>query len=51
MFIVAFFAMLTAKDRQAIPRDWRINVFYILWFYFLLTSLNALSPGGLAKTD
>ncbi len=44
MFIVAFFAMLTTKDRQAIPRDWRIYVFYILWFYFLLTTLNAQVP-------
>ena len=44
MFIVAFFAMFTTKDRQVIPRDWRIYVFYILWFYFLLTTLNAQVP-------
>jgi probable O-glycosylation ligase (exosortase A-associated) len=44
MFIVAFFAMLTCKDRQALPRDWRIYVFYALWFYFLLTTLNAMTP-------
>jgi len=44
MFIVAFLAMLTSRDRQAIPRDWRITVFYMLWFYFLLTTLNAVVP-------
>jgi len=44
MFIVAFFAMLISSDRQAIPRDWRIKVFYALWFYFLLTTLTALVP-------
>jgi len=46
MFIVAFLALLTSRDRQAIPRDWRIYVFYTLWFYFLLTTLNAMVPGA-----
>ena len=46
MFIAAFIAMLTSSDRQAIPRDWRIYVFYALWFYFLLTTLTALVPSA-----
>lgn len=44
MFIVAFIAMLTSKDRQALPKDWRIYVFYMLWLYFFLTTLNAIVP-------
>ena len=46
MFIAAFIAMLTSSDRQAIPRDWRIYAFYALWFYFLLTTLNAMVPSA-----
>ncbi len=44
LVIFAFLALLTAKDRQPIPKDWRIYAFYMLWFYFLLTTLNALVP-------
>jgi probable O-glycosylation ligase (exosortase A-associated) len=44
MFLVAFAAMIMSRDRQALPRDWRIYFFYILWFYFLITTLNALVP-------
>jgi len=44
LFIVVFFAALTTRDRQAMPRDWRITVFYMLWFYFLLTTLGATVP-------
>jgi len=44
MFFVAFFALLTSSHRQTLPRDWRIYVFYMLWFYFLLTTLNAQVP-------
>jgi probable O-glycosylation ligase (exosortase A-associated) len=46
LFIVAFFAMLKSEDRQAIPKDWRVYVFYMLWFYFLLTTLNAMVPSA-----
>ena len=46
MFIAAFLAMLTSKERQPIPKDWRIYFFYMLWFYFLLTTLNAIVPAA-----
>ena len=46
MFIVAFLALFTTSDRQTMPRDWRIYLFYILWFYFLLTTLNARVPAA-----
>ena len=46
LVLVVLIATLATKDRQPIPRDWRIYVFYILWFYFLLTTLNAMVPGA-----
>ena len=46
LVILAFFMLFTSskEDRQPLPSDWRIPTFYILWFYFLLTTINAVVP-------
>ncbi len=43
-FLIAFVA--NARDRQAIPLDWRIPTFFLLWVYFFFTTLNALEPAA-----
>jgi probable O-glycosylation ligase (exosortase A-associated) len=42
LFIVVAIAMFTTEDRQRTPRDWRIPTFFLLWFYFFLTTTVAL---------
>jgi probable O-glycosylation ligase (exosortase A-associated) len=37
--------LINGKDRQPIPADWRIPAFYFLWFWFFITTLDALNPG------
>ena len=46
LFLVACLALSISKaeDRQPLPKDWRIPVFFLLWFYFFLTTLNARMP-------
>ncbi len=45
LFIAVVVAFLVKnKDRQPLPRDWRIPAFFFLWFYFLITTLDALVP-------
>ncbi|MEM7250859.1 MAG: putative O-glycosylation ligase, exosortase A system-associated, partial [Pseudomonadota bacterium] len=44
MFFVTAIAFTVARDRQFFPADWRIPVFYLLWVYFLLTTINAVVP-------
>ena len=39
-----FIALALSKERQPLPRDWRIVVFYMLWLWFLITTL--ASPLG-----
>ncbi len=46
LLIVVFISCLKDKDKQTIPKDWRVTVFYLLWFLFLLTTLNALMPNA-----
>jgi len=41
--VVAAF-VLSGMKRQPLPKDWRIPTFFILWFYFFLTTLDAASP-------
>jgi hypothetical protein len=42
LFVAVFAAMLTRwRERQPLPRDWRIPTFFFLWFWFLLTTLDA----------
>lgn len=45
LFLAVFAAfMLKAKERQPLPSDWRIAVFLMLWFWYLITTLDALVP-------
>ncbi len=44
LLIFAFLAFFFAKDRQPIPSDWRIPIFYLLWLWFLVTTI--ASPLG-----
>ncbi|MCX7098101.1 MAG: putative O-glycosylation ligase, exosortase A system-associated [Methylococcales bacterium] len=44
LFLVVAFRSLTAKDKQPIPKDWRIAVFMMLWFYFIFTSTQSYFP-------
>ncbi|ROR29622.1 putative O-glycosylation ligase, exosortase A system-associated [Inmirania thermothiophila] len=46
LLAVAFLAAIGARERQGLPRDWRIPVFYLLWLWFLVTT--AVSPIGWA---
>jgi len=41
--VVAAF-LVNGRDRQPLPNDWRIPAFFILWAYFLITTINALVP-------
>jgi len=45
LFLVVAFTTLFAKDKQSLPKDWRIPTFYLLWFYFFITSTQAYFPG------
>ena len=44
LFLVVTLSALTTKDRQALPKDWRIPMFFLLWLYFLLTTTQAYYP-------
>ncbi len=44
LFLVVLFRTFTAKDRQPLPKDWRIPVFVLLWIYFAITSAVAYLP-------
>jgi putative inorganic carbon (HCO3(-)) transporter len=44
LFLVVAAASLTTKDRQPIPKDWRIRAFFTLWIYFFFTTLTAKVP-------
>jgi len=41
---VAVSFLINGKDRQPIPRDWRIPIFYLLWIWFVVTTLDAINP-------
>lgn len=41
--VVAAF-LVNGRDRQPLPKDWRIPAFFILWAYFLITTIDALVP-------
>jgi len=41
LFIVVALKTLFTKDRQSIPKDWRIIFFLMLWFYFFITTTQA----------
>ena len=44
LFLVVAFRTFIAKDKDSIPKDWRINVFIMLWVYFAITSTQAYFP-------
>lgn len=44
LFLVVAASTLMTKDRQPLPKDWRIPTFFLLWFYFFLTSTQAYFP-------
>ncbi len=44
LFIVVAAMTFLSKERQRIPNDWRIPAFYLLWFYFLITTTQAYLP-------
>ena len=44
LFIVVAIKTLMEQDKQPLPKDWRIPAFFILWFYFFLTTTQALIP-------
>ncbi len=46
LVIAAFVALLKAKDRQPVPMDWRVLIFYMLWIWFFITTV--ASPIGWA---
>ncbi len=41
LFLVVAFRTFTTKDKQSLPKDWRITVFILLWLYFGITSTQA----------
>jgi probable O-glycosylation ligase (exosortase A-associated) len=44
LFIVVAISTFLTKDKQLLPKDWRIPVFVILWIYFLFTTTQAYVP-------
>jgi probable O-glycosylation ligase (exosortase A-associated) len=44
LFLVVAVMALMTKDRQPLPKDWRISAFIMLWFYFFLTTTQAYFP-------
>ncbi|MBV1929842.1 MAG: putative O-glycosylation ligase, exosortase A system-associated [Gammaproteobacteria bacterium] len=44
LFLVVVLSTLMSKERQAIPKDWRIPIFITLWLYFLFTTTQAYFP-------
>jgi probable O-glycosylation ligase (exosortase A-associated) len=43
---VAMSFLINGRDRQPIPRDWRVPTFYILWAWFAVTTLDAINIGA-----
>jgi probable O-glycosylation ligase (exosortase A-associated) len=46
LFLVVAISTLMTKDRQTLPKDWRIPIFFMLWFYFLFTTTQAYFPAA-----
>jgi putative inorganic carbon (hco3(-)) transporter len=44
LFLVVSFRAFTTKEKQSIPKDWRIPVFVLLWLYFIFTTTQAYFP-------
>lgn len=41
LFLVVAFRTFSTKDKQPLPKDWRVTVFILLWLYFGITSTQA----------
>ncbi|MBL1264986.1 putative O-glycosylation ligase, exosortase A system-associated [Candidatus Methylomicrobium oryzae] len=41
LFLAIIFRTVFAKDKQPIPKDWRVIFFALLWLYFLFTTTQA----------
>ncbi len=41
LFLVVVFSTFITKDKQPIPKDWRVPAFFLLWLYFLFTTTQA----------
>lgn len=41
LFLVVVVSTFTTKDKQPIPKDWRISTFIALWCYFIFTTTQA----------
>ncbi|MCD2451806.1 putative O-glycosylation ligase, exosortase A system-associated [Methylicorpusculum oleiharenae] len=41
LFLIVAFRTFTTKDKQSIPKDWRVIFFVFLWLYFLFTTTQA----------
>ncbi len=41
LFLLVAFGTMWTKDKQPIPKDWRITTFITLWFYFAFTTTQA----------
>jgi len=44
LFFAVVFAALISKEKQALPKDWRLPVFLLLWLYFFFTTTQAYHP-------
>lgn len=44
LFLVVAFRTFTTKDKQPLPKDWRIPTFVMLWIYFAISSTFAYLP-------
>lgn len=44
LFLVVAFMTLFTRDRQPLPKDWRIPAFFLLWVYFIFTTTQAYYP-------
>ena len=44
LFLVVALRAFTSKDKQSLPKDWRIYIFVMLWIGFAITSTQAYYP-------
>lgn len=44
LFLAVVLTTLMSKERQVIPKDWRIPIFLTLWLYFFFTTTQAYFP-------
>lgn len=44
LFLAVLITTIMSKERQPIPKDWRVPLFLLLWFYFFITTTQAYFP-------